>query len=241
MITPADNPSLSIVIPAYNEAERIRPTLEEYCAFFKESHGDTFEVVVVLNGCVDNTREVVESVATQYPQVRLLEFAEPLGKGGAIYEGMQNAKGEKLAFVDADNMVRPPETAKLIEALVGYSVAIANRFGVGSQNVGAQSLRRRLSSKLVRLWVRLLLNLPFQDTQCGAKAMRAEAWQTVAPHIHERGWTFDLDMLNAAVQRKLTVTEVPVAWQHIEEGSKVRALDAGSELLFASFRIRRRR
>jgi dolichyl-phosphate beta-glucosyltransferase len=241
MATSAANPSLSIVIPAYNEAERIRPTLEEYCAFFSASHGDAFEVVVVLNGCVDNTREVVEGVASQYPQVRLLEFTEPLGKGGAIYEGLQEAKGDKLAFVDADNMVRPPETAKLIDALDGYDVAIANRFGAGSQTVGGQSLGRRVSSKLVRLWVRVLLRMPFQDTQCGAKAVRNDAWQAVAPNIHERGWTFDLDMLNTALRQKLSITEVPVAWQHIEEGSKVRALDAGSELLFASFRIRRRK
>jgi dolichyl-phosphate beta-glucosyltransferase len=234
------NPSLSIVIPAYNEAERIRPTLEEYCAFFTASHGDAFEVIVVLNGCVDNTRAVVESVAAQYPQVRLMEFAEPLGKGGAIHEGMQDAKGGKLAFVDADNMVRPPETDKLITALDDYDVAIANRFGPGSQ-AGGQSLGRRVSSKLVRLWVRLLLRMPFQDTQCGAKALRADAWRTVAPLIHERGWTFDLDMLNATWRQKLTVTEVPVAWQHMGEGSKVRALDAGTEMLFASFRIRRKR
>lgn len=234
------NPSLSIVIPAYNEAERIRPTLEEYCSFFKESHGEDFEVVVVLNGCVDNTREVVESVAAQYPQVRLLEFTEPLGKGGAIWEGLQDAKGDKLAFVDADNMVRPPEAAKLITALDDYDVAIANRFGAGSQT-GGQSLGRRVSSRLVRLWVRVLLRMPFQDTQCGAKALRADAWRTVAPLIHERGWTFDLDMLNATLRQKLSVTEVPVAWQHVEEGSKVRALDAGKEMLFASFRIRRRR
>ncbi len=230
---------LSIVIPAYNEAARIRPTLEEYASYFTEPYGDGFEIVVVLNGCTDDTRAVVESVTQKAPQVRLIEFARPLGKGGAVWEGFAAARGARLAFADADNMVRAPETQRLINALDDYDLAIGDRFGGGSSG-GERPLSRRLASKAMRTWVRFFLGLRFQDTQCGAKAVRAPAWQALAPHLRERGWAFDLDLLANANRLGYNVAEVPVAWKHMEEGSKLRTWQAGPEALFATLRIRRR-
>ena len=119
---------LSIIVPAYDEEHRIRPTLEEYAAHFAPIYGDGFEIVVVLNGCRDSTRGVVESVARDAPQVRLIEFVRLLGKGGASWEGFASARGRRLAFVDADNMVRAPEAEKLVRALDTHDVAIADRF-----------------------------------------------------------------------------------------------------------------
>ena len=100
---------------------------------------------------------------------------------------------------------------------------------------------RKLSSKLVRLWVKLMIGLPFSDTQCGAKALRLDVWKRISPQIRERGWVFDLDFLNAAVRNEFSVGEIPVHWKHIAEGSKVRVIDAGKEVFFGSIRIRRRR
>lgn len=235
------NSALSIIIPAYNEAERIRPTLEAYCSFFEKIYGSDFELLAVLNGCVDNTRTVIESIAKHYQQLKFIEFEDRLGKGGALWEGLQAAKGKILAFVDADNMVGPAETIKLIEALKNHDIAIANRFSPDSETLEEQSFGRRLSSNLVRLWVKLLIGLPFRDTQCGAKALHLDAWRLISPQIQERGWIFDLDFLSAALRNKLTVEEVPVRWQHISEGSKIRVIDAGKEVFFGSIRIRRRR
>jgi glycosyltransferase involved in cell wall biosynthesis len=231
---------LSIVIPAYNEANRIRPTLEEYADHFTTLYGADFELVTVLNGCTDGTREVVESLMLQVPQLRLLEFADLSGKGGAIIEGFAAARGELLAFVDADNMVRASETARLVDALERADLSIANRFG-GKDLGGGQPLLRRGLSKLLRTWVRFFLSLPFQDTQCGAKAFRASAWQTILPYIREKGWAFDMDVLANAKRQGLNVVEVPVAWRHIVEGSKIRTWEAGLELLLATLRIRFRR
>ena len=232
-------PQLSIVIPAYNEAARIRPTLEEYASHFTGRYGDGFEIVVVLNGCTDDTRAVVENVTQHSPQVRLIEFATPLGKGGAVWEGFAAARGARLAFADADNMVRAPETQRLISALDDYELAIGDRFGGGSSG-GGRPLSRQLASKAMRTWVRFFLGLRFQDTQCGAKAVRASAWQTLAPHVREKGWAFDLDLLANAKRLGFSVAEVPVAWKHVEEGSKLRTWQAGAEALLATLRIRRR-
>ena len=241
MTAAASSPQLSIIIPAYNEAERIRPTLEQYASCFSASYGQAFELVVVLNGCRDNTRSVVEEVMGSTPQLRVLEFPDPLGKGGAIWEGFATAHGERLAFADADNMVPAAETEKLVQALDRADLAIANRFGPAPQSTGGQSLARRLTSRALRAWVRLYLGLPYHDTQCGAKAFRASAWHGISPHVRERGWAFDLDVLTLAAKLGLTVEEVPVEWRHVAEGSKVQPWKAGPELLLATLRIRRRR
>jgi dolichyl-phosphate beta-glucosyltransferase len=86
-------PSLLLLIPAYNEERRIRPVLRDYAAYFQREYRGKFQLVVVLNGCRDNTMGVVQSVAAEYPFVRALEFAEPIGKGGALIEGLRTPGG----------------------------------------------------------------------------------------------------------------------------------------------------
>ena len=230
---------LSIVVPAYNEEDRIRPTLEEYAAHFTPIYGDGFEIVVVLNGCRDGTRGVVEAVARDAHQVRLIEFVRPMGKGGAIWEGFASARGRRLAFVDADNMVRAPEAEKLVRALDTHDVAIADRFSAPGDEVG-QPIARKLIGRVSRLWVRWFLGLPYSDTQCGAKAFRAAAWRAVAPSIVERSWAFDLDALAQVRRLGFSVAEVQVRWHHVTKGSKLRPWRDLPQTYLATYRIRRR-
>lgn len=230
---------LSIVMPAYNERGRIVPTLTEYVGHFRPLYGDAFEIVVVLNGCIDDTREVVDNLAKDAPEIRVIEFQQPLGKGGAVWEGLAVARGVKVAFVDADNMVRAPETEKLIDALDSADMAIANRFAGVEEDGQTQPPLRRFISLGSRLWVRYFLGLPYSDTQCGAKAFRMVAWQLIASRIRERGWAFDLDVLAHAFRLNLKVTEVPVRWKHIIEGSKVRPWKDVPQTLWATLSIRR--
>ena len=227
---------LSIVIPAYNEQNRIRPTLKEYVDHFRGWYQGDFEIIVVLNGCRDNTRGVVEEVAASAPEVRLAEFTAPLGKGGALREGLALADGSLILFVDADNMVRAPEAAKLVEALETHDIAIGDRFH--GEDESDKSPVRRFVSKASRVWVRGFLGLRHSDTQCGAKAVRSEAWRTIAPHIRENGWAFDLDLLSNAQRFGCSVADVPVRWQHIEEGSKVQPWRDAPATFLATFRIR---
>ena len=231
---------LSIIMPAYNEGARIEPTLREYLDYFGQTHGPRFEVVVVLNGCQDDTRQVVERVAQGSKSVRMIEFVQPLGKGGAIWEGLAVAHGSKLAFVDADNMVRAPEAEKLVRELDTYDVAIANRFAGVEEGGSSQPPLRKLISVWSRLWVRLFLGLPYEDTQCGAKAFRTTAWRRLAPAIQERSWAFDLDVLAHVQRLNLSVAEVPVRWRHVTEGSKVRPWKDVPRTLLSTLAIRRR-
>lgn len=232
-------PRLSIVVPAYNEEGRIGPTIEEYLAHFRLSHAGEFEIIVSLNGCRDGTRGVVERMAADAPELRFAESAAPLGKGGAIMAGLAEAQGEDLLFVDADNMVRAPEAAKLVDALASRDIAIGDRYGAAGSDARESHLRRAVS-KTSRLWARRFLGLPYPDTQCGAKAMRAEAWRAVAGRVEERGWAFDLDLLAQARRAGCSVASVPVEWMHVEEGSKVRAWRDVPSTFLATFGIRRR-
>ena len=237
--TPTDAPRLSIVIPAYDEENRIGPTLTEYVAHFNQTDLGAFEVIVVLNGCRDDTRGVVRRVMDDAPQVRMLEFPAPLGKGGAIWEGFAAAQAQLLLFADADNMVRASESEQLVRALDSHDIAIGDRTR-GEQEGGGQSLLRRVITSFSRLWVRLFLGLPYRDTQCGAKAFRASAWRTIASRVWERGWAFDLDVLAHARAMGLSVAEVPVRWHHVAEGSKLRPLVDAPKTFAATFGIRRR-
>ncbi|HCH35073.1 MAG TPA: hypothetical protein DEU64_00230, partial [Dehalococcoidia bacterium] len=155
---------LSIVIPAYNEQDRIKPTLEEYLSSFSGTHKGQFEIIVVLNGCHDSTREVVASIQGSSQEVVLIEFENPLGKGGAIIQGMNSAQGSLIAYVDADNMVGAKETQKLIAALKKSDIAIADRFN-GNQIGNTQPLIRRVISVCSRIWIKSFLGLPYSDTQ----------------------------------------------------------------------------
>ena len=198
------------------------------------------EIIVVLNGCTDNTHEIVSKFMGKVPQIRMIEFTQPLGKGGAIFEGFEAAHGKQLLFVDADNMIRAPAASTLVGAMDTYDLVIGNRFGHGKQNTH-QSIKRRLMSTLVRLWIRWTLGISYFDTQCGAKVIRASAWQRLQPKVKERGWIFDLDLLINADQMAMSVLEVPVEWHHVEEGSKLRALEASVQLFLATLRLRKQK
>lgn len=236
---PADIPRLSIVIPAYNEEARIGPTLTEYAAHFNEADLGPVELIVVLNGCRDDTRGVVRRVMEDAPQVRMLEFPEPLGKGGAIWEGLAVAQGQLLLFADADNMVRAAESERIVRALGTHDIAMGDRLR-GVEEGGRRTPLRWAITTFSRLWVRLFLGIPYRDTQCGAKAFRSSAWRAIASHVKERGWAFDLDVLAQARVMNLTAAEVPVRWHHVAEGSKVRPLVDVPKTFAATFGIRSR-
>jgi len=232
---------ISIVIPAYNEESRIGDTLSAYAAEFAPKYHDRWEILVVLNGCIDGTEDVVAAASRDCPAIRPLVFEEKLGKGGAILQGLNVATGEMVAFVDADNMVGPRETAKLFEALNNNDVAIGWRRPDLSLATEPQPWFRRLASLVLPLWARLFLRLPFHDPQCGAKAMTRQASVAMAPMLHEQGWALDLAILMAARDLGLTVGEVPVSWLHVAEGSKVQLRQASWEVFMATWRLKFKR
>lgn len=232
---------VSVIIPACNEEHRIGPTLAEYLSYYAPLYGDGLEVLVVLNGCTDRTEDVVRGFQGQYPQLSFVLFPQRLGKGGAVLQGLRQALGEWVVFVDADNMVGPAEAARLLQSLGEVDMAIGSRWGAASRAAGRRSPLRALISVVVRLWVRWFLGLRYGDTQCGAKAMRGAVAHDLLSSVTEPGWAFDLDLLVCAERQGYRIREVPVAWHHVGRGSKVRPLRDLPSALGATFRIRLKR
>ena len=207
-------PSYSIVIPAYNEEERLGPTLDRVLGFARDN-GWNAEIIVVNDGSRDRTPEIVRSYERNTGIVRLLENPGNRGKGYSVRHGVLNAKGEFILFTDADMSSPIEEAPKLLGALEeGADIAIGSRWARSELQTRRQSLARQFLGRVFNLLLRLLLRLDFKDTQCGFKAFRREAARAVFPLQRVEGWGFDPEILFLANQFGFRMVEVPVRWGH---------------------------
>ena len=228
-------PGFTLVIPAWNDQHRLDRTLRRYVPAF-EAAGKDFEIVVVTDGCTDGTKSVVEQMADR--GVRLLEFPDRLGKGAAIFEGLDVAQYDRLGFADADGPISPQDVLRVVGALDHSDCAIASR------RVGGASLRVRrpfMRDTLSRGWnllVRGTLFLPFHDTQCGVKFLRRSAYDRVREKAKQfRDWAFDVGLLVLLHRAKRSIIEVPVSWSE-EEGSKFNVIRDAPRMLRSLVGIR---
>ena len=191
-------PDLLLLIPAYNEERRIEPVLRDYAQFFRTNYAGKFEIVVVLNGCVDDTLGVVERVASEYPEIRALNFSAPIGKGGALIEGLRLTTGTDLiGYVDADGATSPAAFLDLVQCCGEVDCAIGSRWLPGSVLHQAQSQQRRVFSRGFHALVQMLFWMNIADTQCGAKVMRREAVQNIHSNLCIADVAFDINLLYA--------------------------------------------
>jgi glycosyltransferase involved in cell wall biosynthesis len=173
-------PNLLLLIPAYNEEQRIAPVLRDYAQHFRQHYPGKFEIVVVLNGCVDDTLRIVEEAGAVYPEIRALNFPAPIGKGGALIEGLKLAPlADLIGYVDADGATPPGAFLELVEHCAEVDCAIGSRWMRGSVLHQSQSKQRRVFSRVFHLLVQILFRMNIADTQCGAKVMRRPAVQTI--------------------------------------------------------------
>lgn len=230
---------VSIVIPAHNEELRLTATLVVYCEKMDEQFGENFEIVVVTNGCSDGTVGVANAAALEDPRVRVVEIEEAVGKGGAVLEGLRRAEGAAVVFADADGATAPESLVMLLEELANSDVAIGSRRMTESTITQPQPASRRLLGFAFARTARLLFGMPFRDTQCGAKAMRAEAARRLCDVVSETRWTFDLDLLLCARKLGLEISEHPVVWSD-KKGSRLRYASTSWEVLQAFWTMKRR-
>ena len=204
--------ALSVVIPAYNEAERISPTLRATHAWLA-ARGEPFELLVVDDGSRDRTREVVTALCAELPGLRLIASTPNHGKGHVVGVGMRAARGRLRLFMDADNATPVSELPKLVAALPGgEGVAIGSRRAPGALQKVKQPLYRRLWSRLANRVVQAGLLDGIRDTQCGFKLLSAAAAEAVFARAREAGWGFDLEILALARRLGFAIVEVPVDW-----------------------------
>ena len=235
-------PRWSVVIPAFNEADRLPPYLDEVVQYFA-GRGEPYEVLVVDDGSTDATQELVE--ARRCPDVQVLRFPQNQGKGAAVRAGMLAARGAYRLFTDADGATPIAELKRLEPALsAGADVVIGSRVVVDAA-VSVTALRHRVVAGRVFNWLVARLGLKaIADSQCGFKAFTAAAAVRLFGALSIRGFAFDVELLLLAQAMGCRIVEVPVNWAD-QAGSKVTVLRHGPGMLGqiarARFRIWRRR
>ena len=228
---------LSIVIPAYNEEARIRPTLDAYTSYFEAKYGKDVEFIVVVNGSRDGTEDIVREVAGRSQQVRSIIEPRAIGKGGAIMRGFEVATGEWVGFVDADNATLPEAFDDLVTHIGDAGVIIASRYIPGAKVSPRQPLSRRIASRVFNKLIRLLFKLKITDTQCGAKLLRGDAMRAAMPHLGLTRWAFDVDLLFQLRRLGYRIAEVPTTWSD-RGGSKLKIGRTSLEMFMAICRLR---
>jgi len=204
---------LSIIIPAYNEEDRIRNTLNSYVSFFNKNYRNKYEIMVIPNNSSYNTAEIVYQFSKENKQIRIKEIKHFVGKAGAIIEGFKLAKGELVGFVDADNSAPPESFFKLIKTLDRYDGAIGSRWIKGAIIDLKQPLSRRFFSRSFNFIVRFILGLKYYDTQCGSKVFKNEHIKKILPYLSKAQWAFDIDLLYLLKRINSKIKEVPIKWR----------------------------
>jgi glycosyltransferase involved in cell wall biosynthesis len=236
-VTP-ETPSVLLLIPAYNEENRIGPVLREYAAYFRGHYAGKFQLVVVLNGCRDNTRGVVEKVQGEFSEISALEFPAPIGKGGALIEGLKLAPlADLIGYVDADGATSPAAFAELIGRWKEADCVIGSRWIEGAILHQIQTGQRRFASRVFHWIVQFAFGMNIRDTQCGAKVMRRAAVEKVLPSLFIADMAFDINLLFQFKREGLKVLEVPTEWTD-KVGSKVALGRTSLTMLFSVIRLR---
>jgi glycosyltransferase involved in cell wall biosynthesis len=234
-MTPTE-PDLSIIIPAYNEEHRLPATLERIVAYIATC-GRTVEVLVVDDGSKDRTAPVAESFRDKIPALRVVSNGVNRGKGFSVRHGMQEARGRFALFTDADLSAPIEEAGKLIEGLENYDVAIGSRAVDRSLITVHESPFREFAGIIFNKIVRLILWLPFVDTQCGFKAFRRERCKIIFEQQTIERFGFDPELLYLARHHGLHAVEIPVRWGH-SPATKVSMLRDSIQMFLDVFQIR---
>ncbi len=226
-------PGFSLVIPAYNEADRVASTLREAINYLRVESSES-EIIVVDDGSTDATRAVVREAfsAANGVETRLIERSPNAGKGAAVRTGLMAANREVALFSDADLSTPIEELPKLLEPIFAGELDIA--FGsraLDRRLIGhRQAWHREQAGRIFNLAVRIATGLPFWDTQCGFKAFRLAALRPLLDAARSDGFGFDVELLYLAHRAHLRMREIPVRWNH-HEGSKVHMLHDSLHML----------
>jgi len=224
------NPKYSIVIPAYNESARIPATLHSVIACVRANSWPA-EIIVVNDGSTDSTAQLVLEIAVEAPEVRLVQNPGNRGKGYSVRSGILQAVGEIVMFTDSDLSAPIEEADRLFAAIAaGADIVIGSRWLATSRQTHRQPLYRQFFGRCFNAVCRMVMRLPFADTQCGFKAFTRSAAKTVFQLQTIERWGFDPEILFIALKRGFKVVEVPVSWAH-DERSRMSYLKDGLQML----------
>jgi len=236
----SESPAFSVVIPAYNEQDRIYPYLDSIAAYFCRKQV-SYEIIVVDDGSRDGTADGIEAYATRMPRVNVIRLPRNTGKGAAVRAGMTTARGRLRLMADADGATAIQELETL-ESAIEHGADIA----IGSRAMGSRNLRYRVHARWHRTVLGNLFNAVVRrlgiwgisDTQCGFKLFRPRVADDLFGVARIDGYGFDLELLFIAVRRGYRIAELPINWSD-RPGSKVRVIRDGLAMFRELAMIRR--
>ena len=218
---------LSAIVPAYNEAERLPKTLRRFNEYLTAT-GFAYEILIVLDGPSDRTREVVREILREIPHLKVIDRSEHHGKGFTVKEGMLRAAGRVRLFTDADNSTDITHFEKMKPFFDdGYDVVIASRNSgdaTGAEEAVPQTWYKRWTGRLGNHIVQLLVVPGIWDTQCGFKAFRGEVAERIFSQTTIEGWAFDIEVLALARAANYKIGMIPAYWVN-DPRSHVRPFD----------------
>ena len=233
-------PYLSIVVPAYNEAVRLPPTLEKLAAFVR-ALGRSYEVLVIVERSTDGTLEIAARFAAQQAHFQAVDNEVQRGKGYAVRSGMLRARGEFVFYMDADLSVplaAVPEFLARFESEPRADVLLGNRQHAMSRITRRQFWLRRTMGQTFNRILKTCGLASLHDTQCGFKAFRREAAREIFSRQTIDGFAFDVEVLLLAERLGYKIADLPVEWINSPE-SKVRILHDSLAMLRDTLRVRR--
>lgn len=210
---------LSVVVPAYNEQERIKKTLIEVGGYLDSQLYD-YEIIVVNDGSTDGTVGAVESLNLK--NTKIINNKKNHGKGYVVRQGLLAATGEYHLFMDADNSTSIEELSNFLPyARAGFDIVIGSRSIKGAKIILPQPFQRKIFGAIYRILVKCIAGLSgFYDTQCGFKIFNSKSAQDIFPQCRINGWSFDVEILVLAKKLGYKVKEVPIIWSD-SSGTKV--------------------
>ena len=229
----------TVIIPAYNESDRIIPTLKTI-EKFKQTLSSELEVIIVCDGCSDDTEAVVTNFIKDYSGFRLISYLTNRGKGYAVRQGILASKGDIVGFMDADGSTAIEELNVFLEKFNAdeeLSCVIASRRTKDAVLSPAQPWYRQIMGEVLSLITRIVLRVPFTDTQCGFKFVRGDLARECFAKMTIDGFSFDIEFIYYLHFHNYKILEQGVHW-HNDDRSKVSPIKDGLKMLKTVYNIK---
>lgn len=233
------NTKLSVVIPAYNEEERLPLTLKEAVSYL-EAQAIDYELIIVSDGSRDRTEEIVCQLSSQNHRIQLLTNQLNMGKGYSVRKGILASRGEYILFMDADNSTPIAELPKFLQSAEKYDILIGSRDLPESKIIRHQNWVRESIGKLFNKAVQLFFLPGIWDSQCGFKLFKQKAAMDIFKRAKVNRFVFDVEILYLARKLDYKILEVPITWQN-SKPSKVSFFRDFFNIIFDLIKIKLQR
>ena len=227
--------TVDIVIPVYNEEQALPRNVVILADFLKENLRNPWQIIIADNASTDSTKSVSDMLCEKYSGINYLHIPQK-GRGRALKAAWLDSTADIVSYMDVDLSTDLAHFPQLIDSLnEGFHVAIGSRLSKGSRV--KRSLRREVVSRGYNLLIKSMFFTPFQDAQCGFKALTRQAAQAIVPHIKNDNWFFDTELLIIAAKRGYKIKQFPVKWDD-DPTSTVNVARTASEDIKGLLRLR---